>query len=264
MTTDLAARLHALHDDLLVLPNCWDAVTARVVEAAGAPALATTSAAVAWSLGAPDGNRLDRDLMLQNLRRITDVVDVPVSCDIEGGFGESDEALAETTRLVIEAGAVGVNLEDTYAGAFRSVEDAAHRVAVVREAAQAAGVDLFVNARTDTFLAGDGDEDDTVARAKAYVAAGASGVFVPGTGDLDVLGRLTAAIDAPVNVLVGPGSPSVAALRAAGVRRVSAGSSLAESVLGHVDRAAREMLGQGTYAEMGGALGWGEVNALFT
>ncbi|MDF8264469.1 isocitrate lyase/PEP mutase family protein [Luteipulveratus flavus] len=264
MTTDLAARFHALHDDLLVLPNCWDAVTARVVEAAGAPALATTSAAVAWSLGAPDGNQLDRDLMLQNLRRITDVVDVPVSSDIEGGFGEGDEALAETTRLVIEAGAVGVNLEDTHADGFRSVQDAAHRVSIVREAATAAGVDLFINARTDSYLAGNADYDDTVARANAYLEAGASGIFVPGTGDLDVIARLVKEIDAPLNVLVGPGSPPVEELRAVGVRRVSAGSSLAGSVLGHVDRAAREMLDQGTYSEMGGALGWGEVNALFT
>ncbi|KNX36352.1 isocitrate lyase/PEP mutase family protein [Luteipulveratus halotolerans] len=263
MATDLAARFHALHDDLVVLPNCWDAVTARLIEDAGAPALATTSAAVAWSLGRPDGNHLERDVMLEALRRITSAVDVPVSCDIEGGFGEGDEALAETTRLVIEAGAVGVNIEDTHAGGFRTVEDAAHRVSVVRQAADAAGVDLFINARTDSYLAGTADLDDALVRARAYLAAGASGIFVPGTGDLDVIGRITAAIDAPVNVLVGPGSPSVPELRAAGVRRVSAGSSLAGAVLGHVSRAAREMLDEGTYTQMDDALGWGDVNALF-
>ncbi|AKU17827.1 isocitrate lyase/PEP mutase family protein [Luteipulveratus mongoliensis] len=264
MTTDLASRFHALHQDVLVLPNCWDAATARVIEAAGAPALATTSAAVAWALGQPDGNRLDRDLMLQNLRRITAAVSVPVTSDIEGGFGEGDAALAETTRLVIDAGAVGVNLEDTYDGGFRSLEDAAHRVGVVRKAAEQAGVDLFINARTDSYLAGTNDVDDTLARAAAYLDAGASGIFVPGTGDLELISRLTSEIKAPVNVLVGPGSPSVPELKDAGVRRVSAGSSLASSVFGHVSRAAHEMLEKGTYTEMGEALNWGEMNDLFT
>ena len=263
MATDLAARFHALHDDLVVLPNCWDAVTALLVEDAGAQALATSSAAVAWSLGRPDGNVLERDAMLEALSRITSAVEMPVSCDIEGGFGDGDEALAETTRLVIEAGAVGVNIEDTHAGGFRPIEEAAHRVSVVRRAAEAAGVDLFINARTDSYLAGVADLDDTLVRARAYLAAGASGVFVPGTGDLDVIGRVTAALDAPVNVLVGPGSPSVTELQAVGVRRVSAGSSIAGAVHGHVARAARQMLQQGTYTQMDGALGWGEINALF-
>ncbi|MDP3890287.1 isocitrate lyase/phosphoenolpyruvate mutase family protein [Nocardioides sp.] len=210
---DGAALFHDLHQRPgrpLVLANCWDVVTARLVEEAGAAALATTSAAVAWSLGRPDGHRLELDLMLATLRRITTAVDVPVSCDIEGGFGEDDAALAAAVRGVIEAGAVGVNLEDsTGSGPLRSIDEAAHRVRVVRDAARKAGVDLFINARTDTYLSGSGDLDETVLRGRAFVEAGASGVFVPGTGDLDVIGTLVEAVPAPLNVLVGPGSPTV-------------------------------------------------------
>lgn len=261
--TELTAAFHALHEDLIVLPNCWDAASAAVIEHAGAKALATSSAAVAWSLGAQDGNVLDRGLMLEHLRRICTVANVPVSCDVEGGFGDSAADLAETTRLVIEAGAVGVNLEDALAGALRPVDEAADRVRVVREAAETAGVDLFINGRTDSYLLGTADFDDTVARAAAYLEAGASGIFVPGVTDVDVVSRLTAAIDAPVNILVGPGAPSVRELRDAGARRISAGSSLAGAIFGHIDRASRELLDAGTYAELAGPRSWGEMNELF-
>jgi len=258
-----AATFHALHDNLLVLPNCWDAASARIIQEAGARALATSSAAVAWSLGTQDGNVLDRDLMIQHLSRICSVASVPVSCDIEGGFGDSAADLAETTRLVIEAGAVGVNLEDAFDHTLRPVDDAADRVRVVREAADAAGVELYLNARTDGYLVGTADFDDTVARASAYLDAGASGIFVPGVTDLDVLSRLTAAIDAPVNVLTGPSAPSIPELKAAGVRRVSAGSSLAAAVFGHLERAAHELLEHGTYRELAGGRSHDSLNALF-
>ncbi|MPZ53544.1 MAG: isocitrate lyase/phosphoenolpyruvate mutase family protein [Acidimicrobiia bacterium] len=257
-------QLHESSEDPLVLPNCWDVVTARLIEEAGASALATTSAAVAWSMGSPDGNQLDRDLMLANLQRITEAVDVPVSCDIEGGFGDDDKALSETTRMVIGAGAVGVNLEDSLDdGSLRSVDDAARRVKVVREAAGKEGVDLYLNARTDTYLVGDGDLDDTLARADAYLSVGASGVFVPGTADLATISTLTEAIQAPVNILVGPESPPVPELAEAGVRRISAGSSLAGAVLGHLSRAAHELLNEGTYQRLEIPLPWADLNALF-
>lgn len=261
--TERATTFHALHDDLLVLPNCWDAASARIIQEAGAPALATSSAAVAWSLGTQDGNVLDRGLMLDHLRRIVAATDVPVSCDIEGGFGDSAADLAETTRLVIGAGAVGVNLEDATDRALRPVDEAAERVRVVREAADKAGVDLYLNARTDGYLLGAADFDDTIARAAAYLEAGASGIFVPGVTDLEIVARLTGAIDAPVNILTGPAAPPIAQLKEAGVRRVSAGSSLAAAVFGHIERAARELLEQGTYTGLAGARTWAELNALF-
>ncbi|RNI21661.1 isocitrate lyase/PEP mutase family protein [Flexivirga caeni] len=266
MTTiqERAAHFTALHDDLLVLPNCWDAGSAAVIEATGAPALATSSAAVAWALGRPDGNQLDRDTMLDALRRICAVATVPVSCDIESGFASDDADLAETIAQVIETGVVGVNLEDQVDGTLLPIGDAARRVRVVREAATRAGVDAFyLNARTDSYLLGRADFADTVARAHAYLDAGASGIFVPGTADPEVVKRLTAAIPAPVNVLAGPGAPSVACLRAAGARRISAGSSLAGAILGHLRRATQQLLTDGTYDELAGGMSWAELNALF-
>lgn len=261
--TELAATFHALHDDLVVLPNCWDAASAAVIQHAGAKALATSSAAVAWSLGRQDGNVLDRDLMLSHLRRVCSVATVPVTCDIEGGFGDSAADLAETTRLVIEAGAVGVNIEDALGGALRPVDEAADRLRVVREAAAATGIDLYINGRTDGYLLGTADFDDTIARAATYLDAGASGIFVPGVTDLDIVSRLTAAIDAPVNILIGPSAPSIPQLKEAGARRISAGSSLAGAILGHIERATRELLEHGTYDELAGPRTWGEMNALF-
>lgn len=258
-----AATFHALHDDLLVLPNCWDAVSARLIQEAGAPALATSSAAVAWSLGTRDGNVLDRGLMLEHLQRICSVATVPVSCDIEGGFGESAADLAETTRLVIEVGAVGVNLEDAVDRTLRPIGEAVERVAAVREAAHMSGIDLYLNARTDGYLLGIADFEDTVSRAAAYLEAGASGIFVPGVTDLETVSRLTKAIDAPVNILTGPAAPAIPELKAAGVRRVSAGSSLAAAVFGHLERAAHELLESGTYRELAGARTWASMNALF-
>jgi 2-methylisocitrate lyase-like PEP mutase family enzyme len=260
---ELAATFHALHDDLVVLPNCWDAASAAVIQHAGAEALATSSAAVAWSLGTQDGNKLDRDLMLEHLGRVCAVASVPVSCDIEGGFGDSAADLAETTRLVIEAGAVGVNIEDAIGGALRPVDEAADRVRIVREAAAATGVDLYLNARIDSYLLGVADFDDTIARAAAYLDAGGSGIFVPGVTDLDVVARLAAAINAPVNILTGPTAPPIPQLKMAGARRVSAGSSLAGAIFGHLERAARELLQTGTYDELAGPRTWGEMNALF-
>lgn len=265
MTTqqERAATFHSLHDDLLVLANCWDPVSARIIQEAGAPALATSSAAVAWSLGAQDGNVLDRDSMIEQLRRICSVATVPVSSDIEGGFGSSATDLVDTTRLVIAAGAVGVNLEDAIGGQLRPLSEAVERVAAVREAAGLTGVDLFINARTDGYLLGRPDFDDTVARAAAYLEAGASGIFVPGVTDLDTVHRLTAAIDAPVNILIGPNAPTVPQLKQAGARRVSAGSSLAAAVLGHLERAVHELLEEGTYEELAGGRSHDSLNALF-
>lgn len=259
-----ARRFRDLHAEgsILVLPNAWDSASAAIAVDAGATAIATSSAAVAWALGYPDGNALTRDLMLQSLSRIAAAVPVPVSSDIEAGFGTTDDEVAETVRLVLAAGAVGVNLEDQTAGQFRTPGEQGALIGVVRAAAAEAGVDLFINARTDTYLLGTGDFDETVERAAVYLAAGASGIFVPGVADLDTIGRLVAAIDAPLNILVGPGSPTIGDLKAAGVRRASAGSSIAAAIHGHTRRAAVELLGAGTYSELEAPLDYGSMNAL--
>lgn len=270
---DLAAEFHRLHardaDAVLVLPNAWDVVSARLVEEAGARAVATTSAGIAWALGYPDGQRIPRDAMLAQVARIAGAVRVPVSADVESGYGAgTPEDAAETARGVIAAGAVGLNLEDAPGPDGAPVVDAevhAARIRAMRAAGRAAGVELFLNARTDTYLRAVGDEaarfDETVRRARLYVEAGADGIFVP-LAPNGVIGRLAAAIDAPLNVITGPGAPSVGELRALGVARVSVGPGLARAVAAHVRRAAAEVLGAGTYEAIRDQVTSPELNAL--
>jgi 2-methylisocitrate lyase-like PEP mutase family enzyme len=264
---DRALAFRSLHvpGTPLVLPNAWDLPSARVVEDAGAAAVATTSAGLSWALGAADGDRLDRRRALDAVGRIAAVVGVPVSADIEGGYARDAAGVADTVRAVLAAGAVGVNIEDAlYDGGepLRAVGEQAERIAAAREAADAAGVPLFVNARIDTFLSGAGGVDRTLERAAAFLAAGADGIFVPGAVDPGTVQLLVGAIDAPLNVMAGPGAPSVAELAALGVARVSVGSGIAQAAHALVRRAARELLDAGTYDALAGGLDYGELNAL--
>ncbi|MDT0344192.1 isocitrate lyase/phosphoenolpyruvate mutase family protein [Streptomyces sp. DSM 44938] len=268
---DRARLFHSLHraGDPLVLPNAWDAASARIVARAGAAAVATTSSGVAWGLGAADGDRLDRDLALELTTRVAAAVPVPVTADIESGFAEDADGVGDTVRRVVAAGAVGVNLEDTHHRGprpLRSAADQAARLAAARRAGDELGVPVFVNARVDVFLRDTGEPGEllreTLERAKAYVAAGADGIFVPGVTDPAVVARLVAGLDAPLNVMAGPGAPPVAELAAAGAARVSVGSGLAQAAYGVADRAARELLTAGTYTELAGGPGFAELNAL--
>ncbi|MBA3316647.1 MAG: isocitrate lyase/phosphoenolpyruvate mutase family protein [Gemmatimonadales bacterium] len=255
---------------ILVLPNAWDAMSARVIEEAGAPAIATTSSGVSWSLGRPDGEGLTRDEMIAAVRRIAGAVAVPVSADIEGGYGSgTPEDVAETVAAVIAAGAVGVNLEDAARGGEEGLLETSRqvdRIAAARAAATARG-ELFVNARVDTYLRSVGPAnkrlEETVGRARAYVAAGADGIFVPGVVDAPTVRLLAGAIEAPLNVMAGPGAPSIAELRELGVARVSVGPSIALAALGAIRRAATEILSHGTYDEMRGAVDFSEADGLF-
>ena len=246
-------RLHT--DGVLVLPNAWDAASARLVERAGAAAVATTSGAVAWSLGVPDGNRLPLELLAGAVERIAAAVAVPVTADVEAG--EPD--VAATVRAVLAAGAVGINIEDG-GGAAEVHRD---RVAAAREAG---GRDLFVNARIDLYLFGIGEPEgrlaETITRAAVYADAGADGIFVPGVIDLDLLRALVTEIPLPINVLAGPHVPAVDELAAVGVRRVSVGTGLAQAAYAAADRAARELLATGTYGALEGALSYGDLQKL--
>lgn len=275
MTTtqiDKAMTFRALHGigQVLVLPNAWDAASARLVEDAGAAAIATTSAGVAWSLGAADGDRLGRDHALELLARVVAAVDVPVTADIERGYATDPEEVAETIRGVLDAGAVGVNIEDAYPSAsspLRPVGEQADRISAARRAADGVGVPLFINARIDTYLMADGDPAtrlaNTVARAAAYVAAGADGIFVPGVTDPATVSALASGVEAPLNVLAGPGAPAVDELVKLGVVRISVGAAIALAAYAVVRRAARDLLKNGTYASLSEALDYAEVNALF-
>ncbi|NUR89160.1 MAG: isocitrate lyase/phosphoenolpyruvate mutase family protein [Nonomuraea sp.] len=262
---DKAVLFRSLHvpGRPLLLANAWDAASAAVVEAAGATAVATTSAGVAWSLGTPDGDALGRAAAVALVARVAAAVDVPVTADVEGGYDD----VALTVRGVLDAGGVGVNLEDAdHGGAapLLAVEAQAARLSAARRAADEAGIPLFVNARIDTFLRGSGDLGETLERAAAYVEAGAVGIFVPGLVDLASLATLAGKLDAPLNVMAGPGAPSVAELAAQGVARISLGSSVAQAAYAVARRAATELFTAGTYTELSGALDYSELNTLLT
>lgn len=265
---DRALAFHALHvpGRPLVLPNAWDTASARVVEDAGAAAVATTSAGLAWALGAADGDRVDRERALGVVADIVAAVAVPVTADIESGYAEDPEGVAATVRAVLAAGAVGVNIEDALydegAGPLRSVAGQAERLAAAREAADAEGVPLFINARIDTYLRGVGGVDRTLERAAAFRAAGADGIFVPGAVDPETVKLLADGIEGPLNIMVGPGAPPVAELAALGVARVSAGAGVAMAAHAVVHSAARELLETGTYDSLAGGLDYGKLNAL--
>lgn len=269
---DLARAFRQFHAGApLVLPNAWDAGSARAVEAAGAQAIATTSAGVSWARGYRDGQGLPFAEAVDAVRAIARAVGVPVSADVESGYGVgTPEDVAEAVRAVVDAGAVGVNIEDTPGrdGApLLSPDEQAARIEAAREAAADRGVDVFINARTDVYLAGVGHPDDrfddVVRRAATYLEAGADGVFVPAVADAGTIGQLASAVRAPLNVMVGPGAPSVPALAALGVARVSLGPSVALAALALVQRAAREALTAGTYGTLDGALPFADADALF-
>ncbi|MEU3551803.1 isocitrate lyase/PEP mutase family protein [Streptomyces longwoodensis] len=265
---DRALAFRALHvpGRPLVLPNAWDAASARLVEDAGAAAVATTSAGLAWALGAADGDRLGREAALRAVADVVAAVRVPVTADVESGYATDPAGVADTVRAVLAAGAVGINIEDALHegdAPLRPVAEQAERIAAARAAADAQGVPLFVNARIDTFLRGAGGVDLTLERAAAFVAAGADGVFVPGAVDPGTVRLLVEGVRAPLNVMAGPGAPPVAELAGLGVARVSVGSGIAQAAHALVRRAARELLDAGTYGSLAGGLDYGELNTLF-
>jgi 2-methylisocitrate lyase-like PEP mutase family enzyme len=266
-----AAVLRSLHEDgIFVLPNAWDAGSAAMIAAAGAQVIATTSAGVSWSLGRPDGQHLSRAEAAGVVARIADAVDLPVTADIEGGYGRDPGAVATTVAAMIGAGAVGINLEDSGApdgGLFDAAAQAA-RIRAARAAAAGAGLpELVINARTDVFLFGigapEGRLDDVLARAAAYAEAGADSLFVPGLLDLGTLATLTGKVSLPVNVMAGLGAPDIATLRAAGVRRVSLGQAITQAAYTLARRAAAEVLTAGTYGSIAGADSFGDINGAF-
>lgn len=265
----LLLALHAEGRPALVLPNAWDPASAALIAEAGARAIATTSGGVAWSRGRPDGEGLSRAEMAEAVTRIVAAVDVPVTADVEAGYGATPRDVAATIRAMLDAGAVGVNLEDSRApgGPLFTAGDQAERIGGARAAAVDAGVpDVVINARTDVFLfrvgAPETRFDAVLARAEAFAAAGADCLFVPGLLDLDVLRALVAAAGLPVNAMAVPGGPSIGEIAATGVRRISVGTAISEAAYAVARRAARELLSLGGYGSLADAVPYGELNAL--
>jgi 2-methylisocitrate lyase-like PEP mutase family enzyme len=271
--SDRASSFRKLHSRRpLVLPNAWDAGSARVIELAGAPAIATTSAGVSWAFGRGDGQQLSREEMLRAIRYIANAVSVPVTADIEGGYGAgSAKDVAETVKELIGIGVAGINLEDSPGRdgqVLLSPEEHADRIRSAREAAKAANGDLVINARIDVYLFAVGAPetrfDQAVKRANVYRAAGADCLFVPGVIDADTIGALVRAIDGPLNVMAMPGAPAISQLAELGVARVSVGPAIAQAAYGITQRAARELLERGTYGALENGIPFGEINGAFT
>jgi 2-methylisocitrate lyase-like PEP mutase family enzyme len=256
----------------LVLPNAWDVASACVLEQMGYPAIATTSAGVAFALGYPDGQRISRDEMLEVVARIARAVRVPVTADMESGYGTTPAEMADTAKAIVAAGAVGLNFEDV-TGEIESshVETSlqVEKIRTIREVSASMGVSLVINARTDVYLMPIGPEatrfDRTVERLRAYRAAGADCVFAPGLVDRGLIGKLVKAVEAPLNVLATSGCPSIPELEALGVRRVSIGSGVMRATLGLVRRIGKELMERGTYsAVFDGTIPYTEITELMT
>lgn len=261
---------HQLHTgpEPLVLVNAWDAVSARVVERAGATAIGTTSAGMAWSLGYADGERMPASELLAACARICRVSAVPVSVDIESGFGDSTQAAVDVAGALIDMGVAGINIEDGTRPGTRELAPAdvlCERIAAIRKL----DARFFINARTDAYFVPWDDPaarfEEAKRRARLYEAAGASGIFVPGMAGLDEIAGLASAVRLPVNVYAGyAGAPPAGDLARAGARRISLGCGPLQSALGLVQRIATEAFAQGRFAAMGeGMLSVGELNGLF-
>lgn len=237
-----AEKLRQLHrgPHILVLVNVWDVASARLVESGGFSAIATSSAAVANSWGYPDGQRISRADMLSVVGRIARHVQLPVSADLEAGYGGTDEAVTELAFAMISAGAVGLNFEDSTGDARNPlfpVERQVERIKRLREVSNTVGVPVVINARTDVFLAEVGEPgtrfEHAVTRANAYHQAGADCLFVPGVVDGEIIARLVKAVKGPLNILAGPGAPSATELERLGVARVSFGSGPYRALMGY-------------------------------
>jgi 2-methylisocitrate lyase-like PEP mutase family enzyme len=262
-------RLH--REGCFLLPNAWDVGSARMLESVGFPAVATTSAGIAFSLGRPDHDfdgRLDRKAMLGRIQEIIEGVRVPVSADLEDGFGESPDTVAETITLTLQAGAAGGNIEDFTGDRAQPLyerELATDRIRAARAAVDAAGTPFVLVGRTDALLTG-ADLAECVDRANAYLSAGADCAFVPGAADQDTIATLVRELDGPLNVVMGlsGASLSMAELAALGVRRVTVGGSIARAMYHHLRQAARELHDRGTFSYADQQIPQTELNTIFS
>ena len=267
-----AETLRKLHAGprILVLANAWDVASAKIVEDLGLPAVATTSAGVANSLGYSDGQRISRDEMFDVVGRIARAVNVPVTADAEAGYGLTPKEMAETARALVNTGAVGLNFEDVTGddeSTHVEINLQVEKIRALQEASASMGVKLVVNARTDVYLMPIGPAETrferTVERLRAYRKAGADCLFVPGLRDKDTIAKIVKAAEAPVNILLQPGGPTLAELQKMGVARASIGSGLMRAALGTTRNVAKALMELQDHTPlMEGAVTYAELNAM--
>lgn len=262
---DDASLFHALHKEFLILPNAWDGVSAKLIERAGAKAIATTSAGVAWAHGYPDGHGLPFAKLLTSVEEIARIVSVPISVDCEGGYSDEPKQVGENVAALIGAGAVGVNIEDG-----KQPHDLhLRKIEAAREAAEREGVALYINARTDVYLAKlappEAAVEESIRRGRAAKEAGASGLFVPFAVKSEDIAAIAAAVDMPLNVISWAGVPKADQLKRLGARRLSAGTEIGRAALTAARLAAEAFLAQGDSDDLAARAGERfNINALMT
>ncbi len=252
-----ASEFHALHhgEEMLVLPNAWDCASAKIYEAEGFPAVATTSSGISWSYGYADGENIPPELMLEVVERIAHSIEVPLTADIEAGYYSDEDKYAQFIKNLIAAGAVGINLEDSIAssGEMRPIEEQKERIYIAREASREAGLDLYINARIDAMLLSELSVEDRIAvcfnKAKAYASAGADGVFIPFIDSMQTVARLKKGIDVPLNILMSK-SLDITALRRMQVNRVSVGGKPKLVALHAIQNIVRELRSGDEWADL--------------
>jgi 2-methylisocitrate lyase-like PEP mutase family enzyme len=252
-----------LHDDFLILPNAWDAGSARLMQHAGAKAIATSSAAVAWTHGYADGEAMPPELALQTIRAMAAATDLPVSADIEAGYASDASAAANRAAEVLDAGAVGINIEDSTG----APELLAAKIEAIQKAAQRKSAKIWINARVDVFLKGlmkgEAGLKESIRRGKLYADAGASSIFVPAVVDSASLKELTSSIRLPFNALAWPGLPDASELKTLGVKRLSAGSGIGLRANDLAHSLAQSFLTSGDSTALSGAkLNNGDLNGM--
>ena len=265
----LVARFRALHegDSAFIIPNPWDIGTARILASMGFEALATTSAGMAFSLGIKDG-AVTKNQVLQHCQDIVDATDLPVSADLELGFGPTPEDVAETIREAAATGLAGCSIEDYTENDADPIFEFALSIARIEaavDAKQELSHDFVLTARSENFLRGRFDLDDTIRRLQSFEEAGADVLYAPGLRDLETIRTVCESVSKPVNVVMGMPGPtfSAAELAAAGVKRISVGSALSRAALGSFIRAAKEMREQGTFTFASDAIGFAEIQKYF-
>ncbi|MCX4163545.1 MULTISPECIES: isocitrate lyase/phosphoenolpyruvate mutase family protein [Paraburkholderia] len=264
--SELTQKFRELHVNTLPLrlPNAWDAGSARLFESLGAPAIATTSAGVAWAMGYPDNRVLPVERVIDVAANMVRVLKVPLSVDIENGYSDNPHTVADLALRLIDVGVSGINIED----GPDSPSLLAAKIEAIRQAAAKAGLDIFVNARTDVFLAGLVDVParlgETITRGTLYRSAGTDGLFVPALHEPEAIKAVVAGVSLPVNVMAWPGLPAAAELGALGVRRLSAGSGIPQLLWGQAEKLARAFLESGRSEPMSeGSMPYPQLQGLF-